>query len=153
MKRFLSIPLLFAVSVMAYGAAATESTIQAKRSAVAEFKERTQQQMALCSTPGSGAPRKAKVGKIAAPQPGKNCVLSGHEKVRSVFPDALKEVSDNPAASELLKDFYSAWLAAFDNLERGEREPVPQFEKRKAERQAKYEALWQRFEKEVGEKP
>lgn len=153
MKRFLSATLLLTVSLIANGAEEKPAAAQAKRTAVQEFKTRTQQEMVACSGHAFSIVRKAtEMENIAAQEPTKACVIAGREKVRDTFPDALKQVSNNPAASALLEDFYSAWLASFDNLGRGARETIPQFEKRSAEERAKYEALWKRFEKAAAKK-
>ena len=153
MDRFLSALLLVTASVMAHGAEAKHDTAKGQRTAVEEFKARTQHEMAACSAIASKIPRTGnEMAFIAALEPKKKCLISGEAKARGAFPDALKQMSNNPAASQLLKDFFGAWLAAFDNMGQNLRESNAQYEKRTADARAKYETLWKSFKKEAAKK-
>jgi hypothetical protein len=101
MKRLLSALLLVTASVIAYGAEEDPATAKVERTPVEEFKAITQQEMATCSKVASTIPRITnEMEYVAALEPLKVCLIAGHGKVRASFPAALKQMSNNQAASE-----------------------------------------------------
>ena len=153
MKRFLSASLLSIVSIITYAADETPAAVKGEPAAVEEFKAITQQEMTACAAASFTVVHQgSEMEIVAAYQPIKACILAGHEKVRNAFPDALKQVSNNAPATALLKEFYSTWMASFDNVGQNGRETRAQYEKRSADERVKYEAIWKRFKKAAAKK-
>jgi uncharacterized low-complexity protein len=121
-----------------------------KRSPTDEFRGQTQYQIMMCSLKVKLSISEAQLGTTKPENDPAKCIKEGKAEVKKVFPAALKSVSKNPVAGRLIKDYYAAWLTAFDAILPRPDDLKVDYERRQAANEAKYDEVWNRLEIEAG---
>lgn len=78
------------------------------------------------------------------------CQKKAKAEVKKLFPKANAAVANKPTASNLLKDYYAAWLSALDGITPDANERKVDYDNRQGEASRKADAIWNRFEIEAG---
>lgn len=118
---------------------------------IESFRETTVYQLMMCRIETKTALLQAESGATNNPWEKINvCLKTGRSEAKKMFGPALAKVSKKPAASKLLKDYYAAWLTAFNGVSPDANERKIVYEQRQAHADTKQEEAWNRFEIESG---
>ncbi|MCC2954532.1 hypothetical protein LK542_02755 [Massilia sp. IC2-477] len=142
-KLFFVLPALFFSAALS--AQATE-----KQTPTDAFRGQTQYQIMMCSLKVKLFASKSTLGTATAEDDPAKCIKDGKAEVKKFYPAALKNVSKNPSATKLIKDYYAAWLTAFEAVPPRSDELRIDYERRQAASEAKYDEIWNRLEVEAG---
>jgi hypothetical protein len=142
---------VYVLLFMAFSASSAFAEQTEKRTPIEEFRGATQFQLIKCKLEATSAILKVELGEINdAYSPIATCQKEGRAEIKKKFIKANAKLAHNTSASKILKDYYAAWLSAFNGItpEAGELKVV--YEKRQSDLNRKADELWSRFEIEAG---
>lgn len=115
------------------------------------FRGATQFHMLMCKIKTQTEINKVQLGESTNAVPAiSSCIKEGRIGAKKAYPPALNAVSKRPAAAKLLKDYYAAWLTAFDSVIPAPNETKAHYEQRLVDAESKYDEIWNRLEIEAG---
>lgn len=132
-------------------AAGTVSATEEKQTPTDAFRGTTQFQILKCQLSTKSALLQVEMGQLENALPVISaCLKEGRADVKKVYGPALAKVSKQPAAAKLLKDYYAAWLTAFDGVSPQPSDTKRSYQQRQEAAETRYDEIWNRFEIEAG---
>lgn len=114
---------------------------------IEKFRGQTQYQSLICDLEAKLAFGKVDLGEIKTVyEPIGKCLNDGKLAVKTLFPKALASAAKKPSSVKLLKDYYAAWLTAFNSISPRADDRVVDYKSRQAIEESKVNAAWNRFE-------
>lgn len=147
-------PKLFGIVALTLAQIGTPAT--ASRSSITEFQHTTKYHLFLCKTIIQNYFVLSELAKYKrSSQPTKEfaeikrCIDSGLAEAQTGYQATQTLLSENPAAQNLLKEYFLAWMSGMNNLAPQIGEPQATFDQRVTALEAKITDAWNRFNLEA----